>query len=343
MVLLLSGCSLDSGQKAVVSLPTGHYEGPISYQGTELLAVLDLRESKPGQLEADLHFPELEGLDFAAANLSYSEPQLRFEEPMQPDGIQITAIREGDFLRGVFTLDSVRADFVWVRRGQPEPRSYQEQQLQPSAAVGAKPLTVLVPNDTATQHAAIALFADSAHQAAATARANQLTRQGFVTTVVMVRPSAELPDSALLRTAAAVLLALRRAPTTDTTQIGLWTNGAVATSVLPAATLVTPRAAFVVVENVPVTSVEQAKPLQGLTRQRVPVLGLYAAADTSLNVRESTRRLRNALGFRRNTLIQTFPKANTNFRVPGGLTEEGKWSWPRPASGYVKAVQDWRK
>jgi hypothetical protein len=138
VVLLLSGCSLDSGQKAVVSLPTGHYEGPISYQGTELLAVLDLRESKPGQLEADLHFPQLEGLDFAATNLSYTEPQLRFEEPAQPGGIQITAIREGDFLRGMFTLDSVRADFVWVRRGQPEPRSYQEKQLPAQPALNKR-------------------------------------------------------------------------------------------------------------------------------------------------------------------------------------------------------------
>lgn len=343
MVLLLSGCSLDSGQKAVVSLPTGHYEGPISYQGTELLAVLDLRESKPGQLEADLHFPEIEALDFTATNLSYTEPQLRFEEPAQPGGIQITAIREGDFLRGVFTLDSVRADFVWVRRGQPEPRPYQEKQLPAQPALNIPPLTVLVPNDTATQHAAVALFADAAHQAAATARASQLTRQGFVTTVVAVNPVAELPDSATLRTAATVLLALRRAPTTDTTKIGLWATGDAAAAITPAATLVKPQAAFVVLENVPVTSPEQAKPFQGLTRQRVPVLGLYAAADTSLNVKESTRRLRNALGFRRNTLIQTFPKADANFRVPGGLTEEGKWNWPRPVPGYVKAIQEWRK
>ncbi len=343
MVSLLSSCSLDSSQQAVVALPTGHYEGSISYQGTELLAVLDLRESKPGQLEADLHFPQLEGLDFAAANLSYTEPQLRFEEPVQPGGIQITAIREGDFLRGVFTLDSARVDFVWVRRGQPEPRPYQEKQLPTLAALAAPPLTVLLPNDTASQHAAIALFADSTHLAAATARANQLTRQGFITTVVPVNLAAELPDSATLRSATAVLLALRHAPTTDTTQIGLWAYGAVAAAVAPAASVVAPPATFVVLENVPVASLQQAKPFQALTRQRVPVLGLYAAADTSLNVKESTRRLRNALGSRRNTLLRTFPKADANFRVPGGLTEDGKWIWPRPAPGYVKAVQEWRK
>jgi hypothetical protein len=340
--MLLASCSLDSERKAVVALPTGHYEGPISYQGTELLAVLDLRESKPGQLEADLHFPGLRGLDFPAVNLSYTEPQLRFEEPAQPGGVQVTAVREGDFLRGVFTLDSVRADFVWVRRGQPEPRAYQEKQLPQQTTLGLPPLTLLVPNDTVARHAAVALFADASHQAAATARAGQLAQQGFVATVVAISQTA-LPDSAALRRATAVLTALRRAPAADTTQIGLWVYGATAAAVTPAVTMMAPQAAFVVLENVPVASVDQAKPFQALNRRRIPVLALYAAADTSLNVKESTRRLRNALGFRRNTLIRTFLKANSNFRVPGGLTEDGKWSWPRPAAGYVEAIQEWRK
>jgi hypothetical protein len=341
--VLLAGCSLDSGQKSVVSLPTGHYEGTVSYQGTELQTVLDLRESRPGQLEADLHFPEIEDLGFAATSLSYTEPQLRFEEAAQPGGMQITAIREGDFLRGILAQDSARADFVWVRRGQPEPRSYQEKQLPAQANLNAPALTVLVPNDTASLHSAVALFTDATHQNVANARANQLAGQGFITTVVTVAPATSPEDSTALRTATTVLLALRRAPPIDTTRIGVWARGTTAAAVVPAATLVSPRAAFVVLENVPVSSADAAKPFQALSRQRVPTLGLYAAADTSLNVQESTQRLRGGRGSRRSGIvIRTFPKADANFRVPGGLSAEGKWTWPRPAAGYTTAVKDWR-
>jgi len=338
---LLTACSLEPATQAVVSLPTGHYEGQVSYQGSELRAVLDLREARPSQLEADLHFPEAEDLDFSATNLSYTEPQLRLEEGAQPGGITITAIREGDFLRGVFTLDSVRVDFVWVRRGQPEERPYQEKQLPAQPKLGTLPLTLLVPNDTASQHAAVALFTDAAHQMAATARAGQLARQGFIAAVVTVAPAASAPDSATLQATAATLWALRRVTTVDTTRIGLWVRGAVAATVAPAAALVSPNAAFVVLENVPIASNEDAKPFQVLARQRVPMLALYAAADTSLNATESARRL--GAGSRRSILIRTFPKADANFRVPGGLSSDGKWTWPRPATGYVEAVRAWRK
>jgi dienelactone hydrolase len=340
-VLLLTSCTLDSEQKTTVLLPTGHYEGALSYQGTELQAVLDLRESQPGQLEADLHFPEIEGLGFPAVNLSYTEPQLRFEEATQPGGMAVTALREGDFLRGVFTLDSAKVDFVWVRRGQPEPRSYQQKQLAAPPRAGGQALTLFVPNDTTKQHAAVALFTDAAHLSAVTGRASKLADHGFITTVVAVTPTASLPDSATLRTAAAVLLALRSAPRVDTTRIGLWAHKATAAAIVPAA--VGSRAAFVVLENVPVASAEDAKPFQLLARQRVPVLGLYAAADTSLNARESARRLRKAVGSRRGSLVRLFPQADANFRVPGGLNDDGKWTWPRPATGYIEAVREWRK
>lgn len=338
---LLTACALDAEKKVPAALPTGHYEGQVSYQGTELRTILDLREARPGQLEADVHFPDVPDLDFSAANLIYTEPQLRFDEGLPAGGIDITAVQEGDFLRGVFTLDSVRADFVWVRRGQPEARTYQQKQLAAQPRLGAPSLTLLVPNDTISQHSAVALFTDATHQGTATARAIQLADQGFLTTVVTVAPTA-LPDSATLRTAAAVLLALRRAPATDTTRIGLWVSGSIAAAVAPAATLPKPVAAFVVLENVHITSSEEAKSFQVLARQRIPVLALYAAADTSFNMATSTTRLRAALGARRSTL-RTFSKADANFRVPGSLNSDGKWTWPQPASGYVEAIRQWRK
>lgn len=338
---LLTACTLDAEKKAPAALPTGHYEGQVSYQGTELRTVLDLREARPGQLEADVHFPDVPDLDFSAANLIYTEPQLRFDEGLPAGGIDVTAVQEGDFLRGIFTIDSIRADFVWVRRGQPEARSYQQKQLAAQPRLGTPALTLLVPNDTVSQHSAVALFTDAAHQGATTARATQLAGQGFLATVITVAPTA-LPDSATLRTVAGVLLALRRAPATDTSRIGLWVGGNIAAAVAPAATLLKPAAAFVVLENVPVASSEAAKPFQVLGRQRIPVLALYAAADTSFNMAASTSRLRTAIGTRRSTL-RTFPKADANFRVPGSLNSDGKWTWPQPASGYVEAIRQWRK
>ncbi len=336
LVGLLAGCASESGQTGV-ALPTGHYEGPIRYQGTELRVEFDLREAAPGQLEADLRIPEIEGWEMAVPAVSYTEPQLRLG-PLWPGGIRLSALREGDFLRGVFALDSVQADFVWARRGQAAARSYQEGTMP--ATAGLPRLTVLVPQDTAAQHPAVALFADAAHRGAATARAAQLARQGFVTTTVTTPPAPA--DSTSLRAAAAVLQALRRHPAVDTLRVGLWARGTAA-AVAPAAVLAKPKAAFVVLENAPLTSADETKPLQVLGRQRIPLLGLYAAADTSLNARESARRLRTAVSSRRGALVRSFPQADANFLVPGRLSPDGKWTWPRPAPGYVRAVQDWLK
>ncbi len=340
MALLLS-CSLDSGKTAAVVLPTGHYEGTVAYQGTELETVLELRETSPGQLEADMLFPQEAGLSFAVQDPRYKEPQLLFEQGGVPGSISVSAVREGDFLRGVFALDSVKADFVWVRRGKAAPRPYQTTTVQLPASQLA--LTLLVPDDTTTaRHPAVALFADDTHQAAAQHRADQLARQGFVTTVVAVAAGSPA-DSVALRAAVAVLQALRRNSAVDTLRVGVWARGASAAVAVPAATLVKPRAAFLVLENVSLASMEDTRPLLALSRRRVPVLGLYAAADTSLNAKESARRLRNAVGYQRANKVRVFPGANARFVVPGRSSPDGKWTWPTAAPGYLKAIDDWLK
>ena len=339
-VALLLSCSLDSGKTAAVALPTGHYEGTVAYQGTELAVVLELREASSGQLEADMRFPQEEGLSFPADDARYTEPQLLFGQAGPPGGIQVSAVREGDFLRGVFTLDSIRTDFVWVRRGKAQSRPYQLDTLQLPASRLA--LLVLVPTDTLGRHPAVALFADDTHQAAAHLRADQLARQGFVTTVVSVAAGSPA-DSVALQAAAATVQALRRHPAVDTLRVGMWARGGAVAVAAPAATLAKPRAAFMVLENVSVTSAEEARPLQQLSQRRVPVLGLYAAADTSLNVKDSARRLRNAVGGRRATQVRVFPKANAQFMLPGRTSPDGKWTWPAAAPGYLTAIENWLK
>ncbi|QNH62850.1 hypothetical protein [Hymenobacter sediminicola] len=335
------GCSPDSGQKAAVQLPTGHYEGTVAYQDTELAVALDLREVSPGRLEADVRFAQNEGLSFPAENLRYTEPQLLLDSPA--GGSSISAIREGDFLRGVFRLDTIKADFVWVRRGKALPRAYQIKQLPASAAAQGLPsLTLLIPQDTLATHPAVALFAEPATQPAARLRAAQLAGQGFVTTVIALPHAQQPADSAMLQSAVRVLRALRREPAVDTMRIGLWARGTTA-AVVPAAVLAQPKAAFVVLENASITSLEEARPFQLLSRHRIPVLGLYAAADTSLNAKDSARRLRNAVGSRRGTQVRSFPNADTHFLLPGQGSADGKWTWPASAPGYLQSIADWLK
>ena len=323
-----------------MALPSGHYEGTVAYQGTELAAALDLREVSPGQLEADVHFPQNEGLSFPAENLRYTEPQLLLDSPA--GGTSISAIREGDFLRGVVALDSIKADFVWVRRGKALPRAYQTKQLPAVAALSLPALTLLIPQDTLASHPAVALFAAPAAQPAARLRAAQLASQGFVATVVALPQALPPADSAMLQSAVQVLRALRRAPAVDTMRVGLWARGTAA-AVVPAAALARPKAAFVVLEIVSIASREEARPFQLLSRQKIPVLGLYAAADTSLDAKDSARRLRNAARGQRGTQIRLFPKADARFLLPGQGSADGKWTWPAAAPGYIQAIADWLK
>ncbi|UOQ53391.1 hypothetical protein [Hymenobacter cellulosivorans] len=339
--LLLGGCSSGGGgQATTLPLPTGHYEGPISYQGTDLRVALDLREAAPGQLEADMSFPELPGLSFAATNLRYKEPQLMFEQPGQTSKVAINAIREGDFLRGIFTLDSIKTEFVWVRRGQAAARAYQEKAFPAPTNGSAQQLTLLIPVDTITRHPAVALLADEASAAAAAARADLLARQGFLAVVV---PTAKVPegDSTSIRSVAATFQALRKHPAIDSTQVGLWLRGPGAAELVLVTGLLEPAASFVILENVAVSSADEAKPFQQVSRQKIPVLALYAAADTSLNVQDSARRLRTAVGTRQGSAVRTFAQANADFIVPGRLGSDGKWIWPQPAVGFTDGLTLW--
>ncbi|GGG29254.1 hypothetical protein [Hymenobacter glacieicola] len=342
--VLLAACSNDAGggQQAQVPLPTGHYEGPVSYQGSELRVSLDLREVSPGKLQADVSFPQLPGLEFEADRLTYQEPQLRLEQQAgQAGGISIQAIREGDFLRGLLSFDSVRADFVWVRRGEAGPRGFREQGLTVRYAGRVQAARLLLPDDTLRLHPAVALLTVPQTQAAAQARAAYLARRGFVTMVVTTPSPTATPDSSAYYATAAALTTLRRQAAVDSGRVGCWARGSVVPQVAGAAARARPAAAFVVLESVAAASRDEASQYQPLSQQRIPVLALYAGLDTSLNVRESTRRLRSVLGNRRGTQIRTYPQATADFVQPGKLGADGQWQWPKPAPGYWDGLTEW--
>lgn len=339
--LLLSACS---GQPETTSVPalTGHFEGPVTYQGTDLRVALDVRETAPGRLQADMHFPEIPGISFPVADLRYREPQLHFEQqPGQPGNITVNAVREGDFLRGIFTWDTIQTQFVWVRRGQAASRPYREQSIQlPGMAAGGAAL-LLIPQDTAQRYPAVVLLPDLPTVGAAATRADLLARHGFVVLVApaVATDSLSLADSVAYRTTAAALAACRAESSIDTARVGLWVRGGNAALAARAALRAHSKCRFAVLEGVPVAARAGAQPYQQLAR-RLPVLGLYGAADTTLNVRESVRRLRLALSGRAST-VRLYPKANRNLTVVGYTNAEGQWQWPQPAPGYVNDLLTW--
>ncbi|MCA8831768.1 hypothetical protein LF252_14130 [Hymenobacter sp. BT728] len=295
---------------------------------------MELRETSPGKVEAELNFPQLPGLGFEAAQTTYNAPQLRVEQqPGLPGGIAVQAIREGDFLRGVVSWDSIQADFVWARRGEAAPRGVREQALP-----GPQKLHLLLPDDTLAQHPAVILLANPAVQAAAAQRATYLARHS-IAAVVLPLP-AQTPDSVAGRTAATVLVSLRRQPGIDSLKTGYWGRGGSALAVA-AATGQQPVPAFAVLEGTPAATREAAQPYLVFGQRRVPVLALYAGLDTAAQVPASSRRLRTALGYRRGTQVRVFPQATPNFIRPGRIGSDGQWQWPQPAPGYWDGLLEW--
>ena len=344
-LLLLVACS-GREESAKLPLPTGHYEGPVTYQGTDLRVTLDVREPTPGQLQADLHFPDVAGISFPVAKLRYKEPQLYFEqEPGQPGNITVSAIREGDFLRGMFTWDTIQTEFVWARRGQAAPRPYREQSVRlPRVGGVGRPKAFarfLIPQDTALRYPAVVLLPDAATAGAAATRADLLARHGFVVLVMPAPVSPTAPDSILIQRTKAALQTCRAEGSVDSSRVGLWVRGRQAPAVAVGAAGARPAVAFVIFEGVPVASNADAKPFQQLARQRIPLLGLYGGADTTVQAAESARRLRAAVGFQRRNVVRVYPKANRNLTIAGFTTPKGQWQWPQPAPGYADELLTW--
>ncbi|MBT2556316.1 hypothetical protein J7E24_00815 [Hymenobacter sp. ISL-91] len=336
--VLLSACSGNPGESEAANAapPTGHYEGAISYQGSELRTALDLREVRPGQLTATLSFPQLPGLEFEAATASYQAPQLRLEEA--PGGIVVQAVREGDFLRGVLNWDSVRADFVWVRRGEVPAPGFRDTTL--TVTVPGQPaqrLRLLLPDDTLPRHPALVLLASAADGSAAARRATHLARRGIA---ALLLPPAAADSGAVLPVAA--LAALRRQVAIDSGRVGYWGRGPAAPRVAEAAGQ-QPQPGFAVLEAVAAATRAEAAPYQVFSRQRIPVLAYYAGLDTTVQAAASARRLRPALGYRRGTQVQVLAGVTPDFRRPGRTGPDGQWQWPQPATEYWNGLVEWLK
>ncbi|QDA60689.1 alpha/beta hydrolase family protein [Hymenobacter jejuensis] len=432
-LLAASGCTPD---RPKLPLPTGHYEGTLTYQGTEARVALDMREPTPDHLQADFRFLEM-GLSFPAQNLRFNAPLLHFEQrPGQKQGnMVVEAVQEGDFWRGNFKIDTLKADLLLVRRGKADPRPYREQPVRFRSGNLTLRGTLLLPNDTSFQHAAVVLLHGSStpHQRDLYSYADLLARRGFAALVYDRRdaalPAGQLPEYSqedLATDALAAVQALKKQPDIDSTHVGLWGISQGAHVAAIAASRPGRSVAFVVAlsgPGVPYADVERfqnasrlrehdvsakdmkqaAKAFDQLVRfvhgggesdttqlhetlteawqqpwaqyttlprrvptpaeiktqlrwrqldldpraawqqVKVPALLVYGSADERFDASESARRLRNVVGYKQGSTVKVYSGANHELMLPGGLTKEDKWEWPRPAPGFVDDMLGWMR
>ncbi|WP_084445860.1 hypothetical protein [Hymenobacter roseosalivarius] len=241
LVSLLSACSTDGREAANLPPPTGHFEGPITYQGTELRATLDLREIKPGQLQGEVRLADRQGLSLPVQQITYQHPRLtvRWATGAASDFV-INLTREGDFLKGKFTADSTEAEILMVRRGDAEPLPYLEQALPVRIGGRMLPATVLMPDDTLRVHPAVVLLQNAPQRTplAVQILTDLLARRGVVVMLVAGRPAtaaASVSPDSLAADVLAAARALKRVAGVDTTQIGLVGSGSGATALALAA------------------------------------------------------------------------------------------------------------
>lgn len=241
LVSLLGGCSTDGREAANLPPPTGHFEGPITYQGTELRATLDLREVKPGQLQGEVRLADRQNLSLPAQQITYQHPRLtvRWATGATSDFV-LNLTREGDFLKGKFTADSTEAEILMVRRGDAELLPYLEQPLRVRSGGRMLPATVLMPDDTLQVHPAVVLLQNAPQRASLAMHilTDLLARRGVVVMLVAGRPATAATGVSPDSLAADVLVAaraLKRVAGVDTTQIGLVGSGTGATALALAA------------------------------------------------------------------------------------------------------------
>lgn len=340
LLLLLAAAGCSSGGHPAASLPTGHYEGPVTYQGNEMRAVLDLWESQPGQLEADLSFPEVPGLGFAAQQPRFNAPMLHVEQRLgSPDNLVLDAIREGDFWRGSLISGATTAEILLVRRGKAQERPYGRETVTLRAGSQAGSALLLVPDDT-LRHAAVVLVPDATADLSRTA--DLLARQGFAA-LLLPTPAPATPDSVVRELVQAAQAALRAVATVDSGRVGWWAAGVANQQLLSGGRGASPRPAFMVLQAPALASNADQLPFRQLVQQRVPTLALYGAADTLVNARESARRLRTALGYRNGGTVRIYAGANHNLFLPGTSQADGKSEWLRPAPDYITDLLTWLK
>lgn len=218
--------------------PTGHFEGPITYQGTELRASLDLREVGPGKLQGEVQLADRQNLRLPAQQITYQHPRLTVQWATgETTDFTVSITREGDFLKGKFKADTVEVEVevevLLVRRGEAEPLPYREQPLR--FASGSSTLTgrLLVPDDTLAAHPAVVVLQNAPQRTTPSVQllTELLARQGFTVLIIAGQPStaAPIPPDSLATHVLAAARALGHVAGVDSSRVGLAGSGSNAT------------------------------------------------------------------------------------------------------------------
>ncbi|WP_310394395.1 hypothetical protein [Hymenobacter sp.] len=297
------------GDGAAATPPVGHYEGSIGAPGQPgTRAALDIRHPSPGHYEAELTVPTAGTLSFVADTILFSNNQLRLTRPARP-GQVLTLTLDGDFWRGTLALDSAAAPALLLKRGAPTPSTYRVEEV-PQANGSA---WLFAPSDTGTPGAALALLPDAETAPAAALWADALAREGVIVLVLPAADSATTPAETPRLQAA--LRLLRGTAGADTAKVGVWAAGQRGAATAQVLAQESPRAAFLITQNVAVEPATRAA-LRELTKRKLPVLGLYGGPAAN----QRAAAWRNALGGRRGATVRAYRTAGPDLLVSRGLS-----------------------
>ncbi|GAB2950142.1 hypothetical protein GCM10027048_14150 [Hymenobacter coalescens] len=314
--------------------PTGRYEGTLTHRGAEMPVVVNLyQDSVSRRVQVVVRVADTPLYSRFFDSVAYQAPTLAGR---LPGGSRLALREEPNFLTGSIWLhDTLRAELVAVRRAPSDLPSYTTAR-QPGADGGYGLL--FTPLDTVLRRPAVLLWPEAGAVGAAFGWADWLVRQGMVVAVAAPEPQSDSVAAPQLRAALQRLRSETRARV-DSTQVGVWGFGAGGRAAALAVTGVSPaKPAFLILQGPGLTPADRSW-LRQLGRRRLPVLGLYGALDTTVNVRESSQQLRNAVGGRRGSGVKVYQQASKSLLVAAPADSVRRW--PQLPADLASSLQEW--
>ncbi|WP_400193432.1 hypothetical protein [Hymenobacter sp. B81] len=333
----LAACAPTAETDASRPAPTGRYEGKLTYRGSALPVVINLYQDSASQaVQLQLRVPQLPVFARWFDSVSYQAPALN----ARLVGGRLALREETNFLTGSIWLhDTLRAELVAVRRGTAELPTYRV--LHRPAAAGLPPHRYYLPvPDSGRQRPVVLLLPAATAAPAAQGWADWLAAQGVAVAVLPLGATA--PDSVAARQLRGALRQLKTDAVVraDSSRIGVWSLGPSGRAVVQVAADAGAVPAFLLLQGGGFTTADRAL-LRQLARRRRPVLALYGGADTTVNGRESSRQLRQALGGRRGAPVRVYADANAQLLRPTPATDSVRSAWPQLPPELLPGLQQW--
>ncbi|GAB3836993.1 hypothetical protein [Hymenobacter jeollabukensis] len=328
---LLAACSPAAEQQRAA--PVGRYEGSLTYRGAELPVVLNVyQDSASRVVQVQLRTPGAPVYARWFDSVAYQAPSLAGR---LPGGGRLALREEPNFLTGTVWLhDTLRAELVAVRRGPAALPTYTV--TRQAATNGAPAMLRYEPRDTARRRPALLYWSAAGAAGTAYGWADWLVGQGVV---VAVAAPAAAPDSVAAQQLAAALQRLRADAGVDSARVGVWAVGPGGRAAALAAAQLPGPPRYMLVQGAAFSKTDRVW-LRQLGRQRVAVLGLYGALDTTLSVPESSQLLRAAVR-RRGSGVKVYEGANQALLLIRPEKPDSVRHWPGPPADLAPSLQEW--